>query len=415
MKKNGLYFLLFICGVLMVVLFFINDSYASTLDPDLQVMDYICDDEEGISGAVDVNDIGDWVWWQRFTNMQCISTNFDTQANALAYRSYLLANGHSMGAGYCGACPSGYGSSGEYNYYDGPNDMFYTKRVCFADPMTNYESYCAVDSDGDGLNDDIRTSTGIQTCYGENDPDEPITLVGAGFSYLPEDLNDFLGGENQPGGLAEDNQAIPDTEIDVSTTEYEDFEDGLGNTGNTTESDYLSDIVDNTKDALENQQKLGDYLIDLNNEQKKTNKILADQENTIQIDVPEGASAEEIADEIKADQDQDDIEGQVETDKALADIAAANDDFGEGFTEDDIPDENPISGVFGDFMANNPVSDYLSGTGIDTTQGNCSFTWDYKGSPVEFTICNFEPQVELMGAILLGLAGISSLLIVFKR
>jgi hypothetical protein len=56
----------------------------------------------------------------------------------------------------------------------------------------------------------------------------------------------------------------------------------------------------------------------------------------------------------------------------------------------------------------------ITGSGVNLS-GNCSFTYDYKGHPITFSVCSFENQIDMMGNVLLSIAGLTSILIVFRR
>lgn len=301
------------------------------------------------------------------------------------------------------------------------------------------------DTDGDGIDDDIdpypddpdpfvyqlmgyqkdgqgnvsflciKTHLGDTFCYGDYDPDGEI-YISADHAY--HDSTD-LGGTTGESELAEETSLYDDYVVPIEPMDTETFEGGTDNTGNSVDTDYLEDIVSNTKDALKNQESIGTYLKGISDDIKKSNQIALDSgTQNIQVNVEndtQAPTAVEIADEIRADQEARDAIGEAETTDALDAIGSGNETYEGEFTESEIPDENLIGDIYDNFMQSNPVSTYIEGTSIDTSGAACSFTGNYNGHDLVFSICNFEPQVDLMGGILLALAGISSLLIVFRR
>ena len=309
---------------------------------------------------------------------------------------------------------------------------------------------CPIDSDGDGLpdtmdpdNDDpddftfkcserqfdqdgnatwmsCVTDDGKTFTLGDYDPNKETWIIGNAPWWPSSDLETV----SPSGGIADPNDEKPPTgqiAPDFGDAPDIDFDEGNDNTDNTIDTDYLADIVSNTKQSLSNQDKLGQYLQDISQGIKDQNKLIASQKNDVQppsvdIDVP---SATDIADEIRQDneelQNAIDAQGETATTDAINGINGVDTTFDGEFTEADKPDENLISDIFDGFMQNNPVSDLVNNSSVDVSQGSCSFTYDYKGTVVDFTICNFQQELALMGNILFGLAGVSSLLIIFRR
>lgn len=62
----------------------------------------------------------------------------------------------------------------------------------------------------------------------------------------------------------------------------------------------------------------------------------------------------------------------------------------------------------------NPVSQAITGIDVQAS-GDCSFTWDYKGHPVTFSVCNFADELNIFGQIVLMLSSLNGLILIFKR
>ena len=85
------------------------------------------------------------------------------------------------------------------------------------------------------------------------------------------------------------------------------------------------------------------------------------------------------------------------------------------YAPEDIPEEENITTIFDNLLSNNPVTNYVTNTQVTLDTPVCSFDWEWKGKTIPFSICQFESNLETFGNILVGLAGLVSILIVFRR
>lgn len=90
---------------------------------------------------------------------------------------------------------------------------------------------------------------------------------------------------------------------------------------------------------------------------------------------------------------------------------------GMGVTTDDVPDDPDISSWFNDQLNNNSIVSAITSINVSTANPVCSLSGTVFGSPVEFSMCGsmFTDAFQMMGYILLFLAGISSYFIVVGR
>jgi len=69
------------------------------------------------------------------------------------------------------------------------------------------------------------------------------------------------------------------------------------------------------------------------------------------------------------------------------------------------------------FFEGSPVLDVFRDSGITAEAGDCSFTTDQEvfGQYLEFTLCPMEDGLAFFGTIILGIAGLYSILIMMGR
>jgi hypothetical protein len=197
---------------------------------------------------------------------------------------------------------------------------------------------------------------------------------------------------------------------------------GSDSTGNTTEMDHLSDIVNNTNGNLENQGRQTEYLRSINERIGNLTAITAENQSgsgsaaggDITVETP---TADEIGnavgDEIEnmgTEQTFDD-----ESDTKLAEFEAeANDEM----ELSDIPTEHQERTSIDDEMdsLSSSIDDSaITGSGVSSSAGSCSFTWDYNGNPIEFAICGYETQLASWGTIIQSIVALHCIMIVFRK
>lgn len=89
-------------------------------------------------------------------------------------------------------------------------------------------------------------------------------------------------------------------------------------------------------------------------------------------------------------------------------------------TDMDIGTESFNDGLFD---LESIITDAITGTAIDSMlstdnfdfTGSGSFSWDYKGTPVVFTVTPYQSALNAWGSVILGIAAVCSVLIVFRR
>lgn len=206
---------------------------------------------------------------------------------------------------------------------------------------------------------------------------------------------------------------IVNTETD--RTSGGDIDSGLDNTGNTTDQDYLADIVENTRATAESQGIIYDALRDLEDAVRDNTIITSGAGGT-----GDSTSPQETTDSIIDAENQMAEDNQAEIDGYQNDITGADTSGISGIAQiggevGDIPDEDTLSTFWDTILANSPVSQYLGGSTVTTTGAECSLTWNYNGTPIELTMCGFQPEVQAFGAVILAFASIWALILVFRR
>jgi len=312
------------------------------------------------------------------------------------------------------------------------------------------------DSDGDGLPDSLdpfpddaryfqyrevgfyTDENGLVTerVYEFKDADGNTKYMSVGESGEGDEINivpfsDFSDGQNFIDTFGDGSQSYEDDNpvSSDSTDGYIDpdnlnsnednqvLDDGNDSTGNTTELDHLSDIVDNTKKTMDNQQVISDQLTDISNKIGQGNELLSG------IGAGQGESnspsAEEIAEEIVGDAPGDISPDTSELAGELTDAATA---FGtENSLLTDAPEEyrekTDISEKITELTEDPTVTGLraiLTGTEV-TVSGSPCVNWTYNGESIQMCVDQYDSALHTFGALLLSLVGVHALLIVFRR
>jgi hypothetical protein len=220
-------------------------------------------------------------------------------------------------------------------------------------------------------------------------------------------------------------------------TESPDLDGGNDNTGNSTETDYLEDIVANTKVNAENQQGIVDAITEVGNKVAAMGSRITgaiDSQTTSQSDSGggedggtgdyEGPSAEEIGQAVSdsltdntgaptfdgSNQELDDSYLDAQT-QIIGDASLAED------APEEFQEKTDISEEIEDIQNNSVMTGIrgvLEGTTVETS-GSCSFFYDYKGTSVEFSVCDFQDELQTWGILMVSMVSLHSLLIVFRR
>ena len=215
------------------------------------------------------------------------------------------------------------------------------------------------------------------------------------------------------------------------------YQQGDTDSGDGTDNSLLGQIANNTQRSVDNQGEMGKQLEAIASKGDMTNSILSEiasntneianktgdgQGTEVNIDTP---TAEEIGgaveDALSNDEGVD--YGGAQGDSTALDtayndaITGINEQLTIGDAPESMQERTVIEDKFGDLMLNPDLQDaqnVITGSGVNLS-GSCSFTYDYKGTPITFSVCNFESQIDMMGNVLLSLAGLTSILIVFRR
>lgn len=254
----------------------------------------------------------------------------------------------------------------------------------------------------------IQTREGDYFTYGEEDPNKTTFYEIGGDYYGTQDLVNILSGPGMSEIEEKTSGQGPVTEVPGGTT-YEPGEYGTGNdnTGNSTETDYLSDIVENTKQNLQNQSEMGQGLKAISDSLDTLN-----QQTTIQ-----GQETQSVLEGIKENLEGDysSLEGlEAEIDNKVTSFQTEAND---ALSLEDAPAEQQARGDMTEKL--NTIKDSvditpLTGTTV-TTIGDCSFSWNYQGKEIEFTICAYASALQTFGTVMQMLMGLQCLLIVFEK
>lgn len=199
--------------------------------------------------------------------------------------------------------------------------------------------------------------------------------------------------------------------------ENKDLQDSVDNTGNTIDTDFLFDIVENTKATVDNQQDISDQLTDINNNittqgNRITGAIGGIGNRPINV-IGGGGTSEPY--EVDIEGTEGDFEDEIDTNIAL-DYEQNPDDF--ALSESDAGDAPDYDGTIGNAIESNPVSTLTAGSGVTVTAGDCYFSenitvmgrsWD-----VEFSFCEYEGYLNALGAFLLVIAGLTYIWVIVK-
>lgn len=215
------------------------------------------------------------------------------------------------------------------------------------------------------------------------------------------------------GGSTAGTDSIGGGQIADESLTSDETTSGVDNTGNTTDQDYLADIVENTRRIADNQGTIADN-------QTALEEAIQDMRDAVIMGGGIGATTEQTQQAIVDAENQIAEENQEQVDDYLDEISGQAvptlEDIGAvGSQTGDVPDEDTLSTFFDTVIAASPVATYLGNTTLSLSGSECSITWNYNGNPIELTMCNFQPQVSQFGAILLGFAGLWSLIYVFRR
>lgn len=327
----------------------------------------------------------------------------------------------------------------------------------------HHEPPAVTDTDGDGLNDDVdpfpnSTANFVYKKVGEYlDGSDQVTgtmyqaydTATGETSYItlgsPGDNDDFwaiIGGESWQDADSY-NEMIGNDVVDTidssmpeggvtdpfdpgtfdNTDHSADWEDGNDSTGNSTDTEHLQDIVDNTNTMNENLKTQGEILQEISEKVGAIGDI--SYSGTISVDTPEvtvegGATAEEIAEELIGDGTGTDVsfdgtaldnaqqgaEDAFDTTNDLA-VDAPLEYQQKTDLEDKIDEIETNSTVQG-------IKDIFTDSSVSAVGSPC-FTYNYKGSNIDFCVDVADSALNTWGALMMSLVTLHALLIVFRR
>jgi hypothetical protein len=330
-------------------------------------------------------------------------------------------------------------------------------------------AYCYEDGDEDGLNDnydpypdddtpftwsreqEVRDETGklravwiktdrgdsfwigdrayAEACYaGENSCQTRmfINIGGPQFPYDPSELAAYFEGEEVDDIETEDGgQWGPVNPVDNGTIEGEATgmtpgEQSDSETGDTA----LRKIIDNTGATADNTSRLGDYIVGV---QSKLDGVVAGLGKVAEgIDGLTGGSGGSVGEGVSeglgdyfegVDDETSDEQGDITAFDPEVEIDGSNFEEGDAVVPKATGD-NAITGLLNWFLANNPLLDLADMVGINTSGAVCSIDESiFIGSveiPISLSLCEYEDQIENLGFILLGFAGLLGALKFFE-
>jgi len=199
------------------------------------------------------------------------------------------------------------------------------------------------------------------------------------------------------------------------------FTSGVDDSGSVTDSDRLSAIVGNTKASADNVARLGDYMEGLGNQIDSLNKNLAsgipvygDTGEASGTDMSEtNAKLDTIAGKLTGDGTGESELSGFDVGSHYGSMPGAVGEGGEGETLSETPIEE--QGWFSDFVANNPMKNALSNSGIVADSGACSINADLGRLGMhQLDICDLGPGLGTAGILLLSITSLWGLVVVVR-
>lgn len=337
---------------------------------------------------------------------------------------------------------SAWGEKGRWERYNhssfgcGPQDGTKVIRV-FIYPYSNPLSMCpalAPDTDGDGIRDDIdpypsdttplkfkivayQTSTdasnGTKTWIRIQMEDGSFYEYGTKSTTKNDwyTLSPVWQGNDDFSDLVTGLTAKPNADtVGIGPGTDPAIVAGNDATGNVTEIDHLTDVVNNTKKALDNQASQQTLLKEIRDNIIEQTKVIGTGTGGVG---PIGSGG-------GGGVDQAGVAGGVGTalddrTTAAGDFSGISGEYNGSLGTGDVPQKGSITDTLQTAEGfGGSVKQYFLGSRV-VGAGACSFTWTYKGKSAQFGVCEWGDQLALMGTILLGLAGAYSLMIVLGR
>ena len=304
-----------------------------------------------------------------------------------------------------------------------------------SDPFTYQVVQEQYDANGKLIYMAIKTDQGDLFEYGtanHDDQQNPVyTLINSPWKDSTELGHDVGIGADLEGAAANVNNDVD--KVAASNIPDETYEAGENNNAtNTVETDYLKDTVKNTAAIANNTATMGDQLENLGAAIQEGTTYLT---GMLEKDVSGGGvsgdggdypTAEEIGQEVgQRIHDETGAAAEQSSNQAIIDGMASTaqgfiDQISDtsGNTLENAPEEyrqkKNIGTEFDSILGGNNALNAITDT-TASFSGDCKFTHNLFGQTVEFTMCNYAPELAGWGVVLQMIAGLHALLIVFKR
>lgn len=299
---------------------------------------------------------------------------------------------------------------------------YYVVRAFFYKlPTVPCEQECYViwkgvkNSSGDWLYAVVVTTQGNVMHYGSRqDAEDCLNGLISGCTIYENPLADYELNNADPETCNNTCDIAGDLDISPSTpstdpiessppTEEKGTEGEPGETGDT-DNELLIKIANNTSEIANNTDGLESGLTNLERELKKANSTLdtiANKGDTTNVDTPLTVSQQNAIDNLNNQ--------ETMTTEQAEDYA---------FTESDYGQETTIGSFLDTMKSQNPINGFLSKISVTASDPVCSVneTINFFGhdTDIEFSLCEYEDMLDIMGIIVLLTSAITFCFIVFK-
>ena len=244
------------------------------------------------------------------------------------------------------------------------------------------------------------------------------------YPYGGSQLGESLGTDYDPLTLG----SSPNTNVPYSVENNEaqviavGIDSGESTGGSETDTELLTLAVNNLQAGLANDQTQTDRLKAIEIEARGIKEALQQGITTTILGLnTEGTSSETIGDGIgeslvdvenEAGSEYGDEIGEVNTFDPATELGDAE------FDETDVPEKNALGGMWDTFLADNPITTALGGSGIDSTGASSSFQFNLaflgKNEDIIFDFADYVDVIDILGIFILGMAGLYSIMIIVR-
>jgi len=205
-----------------------------------------------------------------------------------------------------------------------------------------------------------------------------------------------------------------------SYTTKEGTQGGTASGGESGDSARLDKITDNTAKIAGNFDGIAEGLNKINNNLIDTNKAISGIGAAGAGADPGAKAVADAVKDLKEDGNDTDISGIGDGSGEAAAMQALTDATG-ATTLDDVPEqyrEKTTQQQFNDRMddlKNSDTMDVITGSGAEFSSPECSLSWSYGSHNIAFSLCDYSGILDAMGVVMVAMAGLQSLMIIFKR